>query len=327
MYIYLHNTASRKFLSHCKADSYVWLKDCITWSMTSNLFPTVAVLENNRLQSASETQFLTIARELKLSELAKQVAGEVIVCPAAIDIIAKVAPIRALGQAALRYHAAMGPLADYLLEATKYWAMELGGMHGPECLPVSGMTFAEALKQEAELMTANDRQLSSGSHSDDALSAFRQALSETETSYTDQGSGLRFRVLSGAVGCECFIGRSERAVSVCIYSPIFVPAPRRGEVAEALAWANWQCSFGGFEMDHEDGQVRFHYALPLIGQITVEHARMMLSVATTAMRRYGAAICELALTDHDPHGVMIRAREHDEAEQKLLRKLEQAEAA
>lgn len=44
-------------------------------------------------------------------------------------------------------------------------------------------------------------------------------------------------------------------------------------------------------------------------------------------KRGTGAICMLALTDYDPHGIMIRAKERDEEEQRLTAETKQAEAA
>lgn len=265
------------------------------------------------------------AEELHLAEFAAKVASTAVECRAAIEAIKKVAPIQALSDAALNYEPAKGLLSDFLLNSTKYRALNLCKMHGENCIPVSDITLEQALHQEAGLMATGHKTAKEGPN--DALEAFREVLRETETSYTEGTGEIRFKMLLGPVGCECFIVRRERSISLFLYSPIFVPTHRQGEVAEALVMANWETSFGGFEMDHEDGQVRFHYSLPTIAEITAEHARMMLSVATGAMRRYAAGICELALTDHDPHGVMIRCKERDEAEQQMMKELEQAEAA
>jgi len=194
---------------------------------------------------------------------------------------------------------------------------------------MSTMTFAEALQQEAELMmnpTGESILLSKPSLTE-PLTAFRQVLAETETNYRERPNEFVFKVKFGPVGCECLVCLSECSASVFFYLPIFIPSNRQGEVAEALVWANWQASFGAFEMDHTDGQVRFHYSLPLIGPFTDEHARMMLSVANNAMRRYAGAICTLALTDYDPHGMMKAAKQRDEAEQRLMREMSQEEAA
>lgn len=295
--------------------------------MTTSPFPTVELFENSGLESASETQFLAVAEELKLAEYAKQVATEVVDCPTAIDIIGSIAPVRALGQIALRYKPSMGSLADCLIDATRQWAMQLGRMHGQECLPMASMTFGEALQEEAKLMAAPTKETESTPRPADPLNAFRRFFNETGTAFADQADELRVRMVFGSVACECYVVRRELAVSLFIYLPVYIPVQRQGDVAQALAWANWQSSFGAFEMDFADGQVRFHYSLPLIGPITDEHARMMFGVCSAAMRRYIVAICQIALTDYDPHGVMIRAKERDKEEQKLMQELKQAEAA
>src|SRR5664280_2857479 len=96
-------------------------------------------------------------------------------------------------------------------------------------------------------------------HRGDPLKMFRGVLREKEIPFQEQGKEIRFRLLLRGVGCEFFVRFTSLAVAVFAYLPIFAPLHRRGEVGEALAIANWQSAFGAFEMDSNDGQVRFHY--------------------------------------------------------------------
>ena len=275
------------------------------------------------MQNVSEAELIGVSRQLHLSELAKQVARP-IVPDSAADIIANVAPVRALARAVVQYDSTAGPLTDYLLDGTRSWALELSYAHREARTSLSNITLSHALEEESRMST---RRSTNNAPPLDCLMPFREALQEMGFRFTEHPKELRFKVLLGPVGCDGLVERKERAMAVYIYSPIFVPIERRQQVGRAIGLINWKLGFGGIEMDYQDGQVRFHYSLPLIGAVTTEHAHMMLGVSTSVMSRYAKAIGELALTDHDPDTVIAAAEKQDEEEKQMLQETEHAAAA
>jgi hypothetical protein len=292
--------------------------------MERNPFHTVALLESSALHTISQDQLLKVAEDLELFEFAKRIAESELKCAAAIRTIAKVAPVRALGQATLRYEASMGSLSDYLFNATKRWALKLSRSHGTECLPMTELTVAQALEEEGRLMITEEAK---EIHTQDPLEVFREVLTEDETIFTQSENRIEFKMVRDSILCDFVVSRWTRGIAVYAYLPVFVPENRRSAVAELLAFANWNMAFGAFEMDPADGQVRYHYSLPLVGEFVKEHARMMISVSTYGTRGYAAAICELALTDHLACDVIPRLKEREEKERKEKSQLAAAQAA
>lgn len=281
-------------------------------------FPNLRQVEAAGLQAVSESQLMNVSLELRLPEVARQVAAQYVkCCPQALRDITESAPIRALGQAVCRFgkEPFEGDLGDYLVHATGSWAALLAGRHLHDGGPIPACGLEQALKEEVELM-APDTVLDSASTEsldvskpEGALSSIERALQDGGLRSRRVGNQLHFGVLAGTIACDCMALADSNAVCLYAYSPIFVPAHRRAAVSEALAIANWQLLFGAFEMDPADGQVRFRNSLPLIGDLIDEHTHMLIGTTVNAMKRYASALGELALTDSDPKVLMARAAE------------------
>lgn len=95
---------------------------------------------------------------------------------------------------------------------------------------------------------------------------------------------IRFR--SGPLICVAQ-ARGERQLLVYCLAPASVPPPRRVAAAEFLTRANYGMAVGNFELDMEDGEVRFKTSLDSGGGVLgAEHVRPLIDVALQMMRDY-----------------------------------------
>jgi hypothetical protein len=72
---------------------------------------------------------------------------------------------------------------------------------------------------------------------------------------------------SGIWECHVIVLDDEREVLVLSMLPVDVPPERRAAVAEAINRANYGLRLGNFEMDHDDGEVRFRTSVNLDGAV------------------------------------------------------------
>ena len=64
---------------------------------------------------------------------------------------------------------------------------------------------------------------------------------------------------------NCFIQAREEQEHMVMYSvlPVFAPPGRRDEVAQFITRANYGMMIGNYELDYEDGEVRYKTSLDL----------------------------------------------------------------
>ncbi len=96
---------------------------------------------------------------------------------------------------------------------------------------------------------------------------------------------LRLRIVSESGDWVCLI-RIEESENGCVaYSvyPSLIPTERREAIALVLMSVNYDLAKGSFEMDHEDGELRFRTSMPMAGRsepdafgaMLIEHAQVM----------------------------------------------------
>lgn len=74
------------------------------------------------------------------------------------------------------------------------------------------------------------------------------------------------------------------------------PPDRRDEIGRLIARANWGLTIGNFEMDDEDGQVRFKSSVNFSGvELTAELIRNAILPAMTAVEAYADAVADVLL--------------------------------
>lgn len=87
----------------------------------------------------------------------------------------------------------------------------------------------------------------------------------------------------------CYAQVREAQQQIVIYSicPLRVPAAMRPTVAEFLTRANYGLVIGNFEMDFEDGEVRYKTSLDVEDcELTTELLRHIVYANVTSMDRY-----------------------------------------
>jgi hypothetical protein len=127
------------------------------------------------------------------------------------------------------------------------------------------------------------------------------------SSFPEQGYvsfGLRLRDGSVRVIVDVADGVGwSRILAYCIY-PTYVPESRRQAVSEALARINYATTFGNFEMDLKDGEVRVRTALEgdgFVGEPMIDRAiRKSLDMAD----QYQAALLAIAFGNASPQNIL-----------------------
>jgi hypothetical protein len=123
------------------------------------------------------------------------------------------------------------------------------------------------------------------------LGALKDAFSELGWPYVEQqGLPVLLSELEGPLGCWPFYARvaAEHGIvgfySIC---PERVPEERRVDAADFLTWVNHGLAQGNFELDFEDGEVRFKTVMPIAGkEIDHEVVRRLVRANGLAMETY-----------------------------------------
>jgi len=91
------------------------------------------------------------------------------------------------------------------------------------------------------------------------------------------------------------ITRSQRFVFYVNFGAT-APAARRDEVARFITRANWGLTIGNFEMDYDDGQMRFKSSVDF-GDVELSETliRNAILAAMNAVEAYADALLEVAL--------------------------------
>ena len=115
------------------------------------------------------------------------------------------------------------------------------------------------------------------------------------------GHVLRFVFAGSDESWQCFIDLQEDAQRVVIYSvcPFNVPEELRRRMAEFLTRANYGLVIGNFELDLDDGEVRYKTSIDYTGAELTEQllARALLANLHTMDGHLGAIV---AIMDRDP---------------------------
>jgi hypothetical protein len=95
-----------------------------------------------------------------------------------------------------------------------------------------------------------------------------------------------------------FVAREELEIlSLLIVSPNNVPEDKRPTAAEFLTRANYGLRIGNFEMDMEDGEVRYKVSVDVEGsQLTPIMVKNMIGTGVKTMDRYFAGLMAICYT-------------------------------
>jgi hypothetical protein len=91
---------------------------------------------------------------------------------------------------------------------------------------------------------------------------------------------------------------SAQQVLVYAYSPVKVPKARRMFVAEFVMRANYGLRLGNFEMDMDDGEIRFKASVDVEeGTLTPHMVRNLIRTCIGLLRKYHPGVLAIAFSD------------------------------
>lgn len=102
---------------------------------------------------------------------------------------------------------------------------------------------------------------------------------------------------------QCYLQIREKQAQVFFFSmcAMYIPVARRPAVAEFLNRANYGLVIGNFEMDYNDGEVRFKTYFDAQGfDITRKAVEVHVFANLSTFDRYNAGIMAVAFGDVDP---------------------------
>jgi hypothetical protein len=131
------------------------------------------------------------------------------------------------------------------------------------------------------------------------LAAAQAYLSEQGWSFTRLAgrTALQLKVDSAHGQWLCYAQAREAERQLLFYSvfPTNAPEERRAAVAELLTRANFGLYLGNFEMDWEDGEIRYKTSVAVEGaELTPALVRQVVEPNVRIMERYFAAIRAVA---------------------------------
>lgn len=120
-------------------------------------------------------------------------------------------------------------------------------------------------------------------------------------------SVLRLEFKGGYGQWYCFAQMREAEGQFVFYSacPMVAPAGRRPAIAELLTRINFGLIMGNFEMDFNDGEIRFKTSIDVEGTVlSPELIRPIVNANVTMMDRYLPSIVKVLEGVTDPAGVL-----------------------
>jgi len=155
------------------------------------------------------------------------------------------------------------------------------------------------------------REIQSGVEVPVLLPIVRSALDAMEWSYTEpEGEGLVCE-MAGEHTVYSFLFRvDEKLDIVCCYARVGfrVPLEKRLQVCEALTRANYGLRVGNFEMDMEDGEIRYKASVDIEGGVLVETMVQNLVRASVAgFDRYYPAVMRVVYAGTSPAEAIAQA--------------------
>lgn len=126
---------------------------------------------------------------------------------------------------------------------------------------------------------------------------------------TDDGDRLvlGFTGANGAYPCVLLAREPQDELIFYSVAPVSVPHEQRVAVAMLLTRLNYGMALGNFELDVDDGEVRYKTTVALAGRDAGDEVlRPLVTVNVSTMDRYLPALQEV-LGGADPHDVARRA--------------------
>lgn len=106
---------------------------------------------------------------------------------------------------------------------------------------------------------------------------------------------------NGQWRCLAAVGGNEDHVLFLSFFPCVVPPNNRAACAELFSRINFGLAHGCFELDFDDGEVRFRTCIPVIeGQVASEMVEYLVFTNLFAVDRFFGAIMKLVFADVSP---------------------------
>ncbi len=160
--------------------------------------------------------------------------------------------------------------------------------------------FGLTAEEDKELEEEIDRIMN-----EDALFPIvRSALDARKRKYQDIGNSSLHSIWEGKKGSYAMVLRTDAKydfVGIVARYGTNVPEYRRGAVAEATARANMRMSLGNFELDFDDGELKYRAGMDVEGGVLSETmVHNMIGAAIGALERYHEAFMLVAFGRADP---------------------------
>ena len=132
-----------------------------------------------------------------------------------------------------------------------------------------------------------------------------QALMEAEYKFrtTDDASIIQmgFSLENGTYQLYMKIREDRRQVLLFGYLDSKVPPDKRGQVAEVLVRANYGLLIGNFELDMDNGDLRYKTSVDVDGgQLTPKMVQNLIAVNVGTLNRYVPAVLSVIYGNVDP---------------------------
>jgi hypothetical protein len=155
------------------------------------------------------------------------------------------------------------------------------------------------------------REIHSGGDVAVLLPIVRSALDRMEWSYTETDDGAVVCEMTGEHTVYSFLFRvDERMDIVCCYARVGfrVPADKRLAVCETLTRANYGLRVGNFEMDMDDGEVRYKASLDVEGGVLSETmVQNLVRASVASFDRYFPALMRVVWAGASPTDAIAEA--------------------
>jgi len=125
---------------------------------------------------------------------------------------------------------------------------------------------------------------------------------------------IKFSVQGESADFECFADvKEERNICLLyIIAPNRVPQHRRLAAAEFLVRANYGLILGCFELDMEDGELRYRCGVDVEdSELSLAMAKNMIYTAISTMDRYYQGLMAVAYGDIDPKVAIAKSEKQD----------------
>lgn len=122
-----------------------------------------------------------------------------------------------------------------------------------------------------------------------------------------------FKGKTGRMLCYADVQEDDRWLIFYSYLPVNTPPEKIHEMAEFVARANRGMRIGNFELDFEDGEVRFKTSIDVEGgELTSRMIDNLLQANLVTMDRYFSGMMELIYTEKSPRELVQRIEGYDE---------------